>query len=286
MRLAIGIEYEGSRYSGWQRQSCAPSVQAEVERSLSSVAAHPVEVTCAGRTDRGVHALAQVVHFDTPAARSIRGWVLGTNTGLPVDVAVQWAVVVPDDFHARYSAVRRTYRYLILNRATRSPVMAGRAWWVYAPLDADRMHAAAQALVGEHDFSAFRASECQSRSPIRRLERITVRRDGEQLTVEVTANAFLHHMVRNIVGTLVEVGDGSRPADWVAESLATRDRRLSGPTAPPDGLYFAAVEYPPEFGVPPPAGRGTGARPASGAVAVPVSAIIPARAPSSGRGRE
>jgi tRNA pseudouridine38-40 synthase len=233
-----------------------------------------------------VHALAQVAHFDTPAVRPMRGWILGANSGLPPEIAVQWAALVPDDFHARYSAVRRTYRYLILNRPTRSPVLDARAWWVYRPLEAGRMHAAAQALVGEHDFSAFRASECQSRVPIRRLERIDVRREGERVTVEVTANAFLHHMVRNIVGTLAEVGDGSRPVEWVAEALATRDRRLSGPTAPPDGLYFAAVEYPAQFGVPP-AGWAGGASPAAAAPGeLPVSAIIPPPAPSSGRGRE
>lgn len=264
MRLAIGVEYVGTAYAGWQRQSAMRSVQAEVERALSSVAAHAVEVTCAGRTDRGVHALGQVAHFDTDAHRPMRGWTLGANSELPPDVALQWVAPVPDDFHARYSATARTYRYLILNRATRSPTLRERAWWVHAPLDADRMHAAAQVLVGEHDFSAFRAAECQSRVPIRRLERITVSRAGELITVEVTANAFLHHMVRNLVGTLAEVGDGSRPVVWVAEALASRDRRLSGPTAPPDGLYFHGVEYPARFGVPP----------APGAADPGVSAII------------
>jgi tRNA pseudouridine38-40 synthase len=265
MRLAIGVEYVGTRYAGWQRQPYAPSVQAEVERALAAIAAHPVAVTCAGRTDTGVHALGQVVHFDTESLRPMRGWTLGANTELPPDVAVQWVAPVPDDFHARYSATARTYRYLIVNRATRAPLFRGRAWCVYAPLDAERMHAAAQALVGEHDFSAFRAAECQSRVPIRRLQRLEVRRAGEQLTVEVTANAFLHHMVRNLVGTLVEVGDGSQPVEWVAETLASRDRRLAGPTAPPDGLYFARVEYPARFGLPSGPGAGDPA----------VSAMIP-----------
>jgi tRNA pseudouridine38-40 synthase len=256
MRLALGVEYVGTAYAGWQRQADAPSVQAELERALATVADHPVQLTCAGRTDRGVHALGQVAHFDTAAVRPTRGWTLGANTALPPDIAVQWVAPVPDDFHARYSAIARTYRYLILNRATRSPALRERAWWVYAPLDADRMHEAAQALVGEHDFSAFRAAECQSRVPTRRLARIAVCRTGELVAVEVTANAFLHHMVRNLVGTLAEVGDGSRPAEWVAEALASRDRRRSGPTAPPDGLYFLRVDYPARFGVPPPPGAG------------------------------
>ena len=271
MRLAIGVEYVGTAYAGWQRQPHAPSVQGEVEHALATVAAHRVEITCAGRTDRGVHALGQVAHFDTDAQRPMRGWTLGANTALPPDVAVQWVVPVPDDFHARYSATARTYRYLILNRATRSPVLRERAWWVHAPLDAARMHAAAQVLVGAHDFSAFRAAECQSRVPVRRLERISVRRAGEVLTVEVTANAFLHHMVRNLVGTLAEVGDGSRPLAWVGEALASRDRRLSGPTAPADGLYFLRVDYPARFALPAAPGAD-----ASGAGGPGVSAIIPA----------
>lgn len=255
MRLALGVEYAGSAYAGWQRQPHAPSVQADLERALSLVATHPVDVVCAGRTDTGVHALAQVIHFDTAVVRPLRAWVLGTNSELSPEVAVQWAAIVPDDFHARYSALARTYRYLILNRATRSPVFRQRAWWVRAPLDAERMHATAQVFVGQHDFSAFRAAGCQSRVPVRRLASLSVRRDGELLTVEVTANAFLHHMVRNLVGTLVEVGDGSRPPEWVAGVLAARDRRLSGPTAPPDGLYFAQVRYDARFGLPP--GHGT-----------------------------
>lgn len=263
MRVAIGVEYSGARYAGWQRQNGAPSVQAEVERALATVATHPVEIVCAGRTDSGVHALGQVAHFDTEAKRPMRGWVLGANTALPDDVALQWATVVPDDFSARFSATARTYRYLIMNRPTRSPAWHGRATWIYAPLDATAMHDAAQTFVGRHDFSAFRASECQSRVPVRRLDRIDVRRDGEFVVVEVTANAFLHHMVRNLVGTLLEVGDGSRPAAWVADVLASRDRRIAGPTAPADGLYFVRVDYPAGCGVPP-------------AGAAPVSAMIPA----------
>lgn len=272
MRLAIGIEYAGTHYAGWQRQASAPSVQAEVEAALAKIANHPVEVTCAGRTDAGVHALAQVAHFDATAARPMRGWTLGANTHLPPDVAVLWATPVADDFHARFAALARSYRYVILNRTTRSAVLRDRTCWWHAPLDAERMHAAAQALAGEHDFTSFRAAECQSRVPVRRLERIAVRRAGEVVTLEVTANAFLHHMVRNIAGTLIEVGEGSRPPEWVGEVLAARDRKAGGPTAPAGGLYFAAVRYPERFGVPPPDAPGTGA--SGGGATDPVSAMI------------
>lgn len=271
MRLAVGIEYAGTRYAGWQRQTSAPSVQSEVEAALTKVADHPVEVVCAGRTDTGVHALAQVVHLDTTATRTMRGWTLGANTHLPPDVAVLWATPVADDFHARFSALARSYRYVILNRTTRSAVLRERTCWWHPPLDAERMHEAAQALVGQHDFTSFRASECQSRVPTRRLEHIAVHRDGEIVALEVTANAFLHHMVRNIAGTLLEVGEGSRPVSWIAEVLAARDRTVSGPTAPAAGLYFTGVRYPEPFGVPPaPPGGGDRDRPA----ADPVSAII------------
>jgi tRNA pseudouridine38-40 synthase len=252
VRLAVGIEYAGTRYAGWQRQPSAPSVQAEVERALALVAAHPVEVTCAGRTDAGVHALGQVAHFDTQAERPLRGWVLGANGHLPADVALAWAAVVGGDFHARYAARSRTYRYRILNRAARAPLAVDRAWLVHAELDAERMHAAAQALVGEHDFSAFRAAECQAPLPVRRLLRIAVERRGPSLVVEVTANAFLQHMVRNIVGSAVRVGEGARPLEWLGEVLASRDRRRAGPTAPAAGLYLAAVEYAPEHRLPSP----------------------------------
>ncbi len=270
MRLAIGIEYAGARYAGWQRQADAPSVQAEVERALGSVAAHAVEITCAGRTDRGVHAVAQVAHFDTDATRPMRGWVLGANVELPPDVALQWAAEAAPDFHARYSARARTYRYLVLNRPTRSPVLKDRACLWHAPLDAPLMEAALQVLVGEHDFSAFRAAECQSRVPVRRLDRIRVRRAGEFVEFEVTANAFLHHMVRNIVGSALRVGEGARPADWIAELLAGRDRRAAGPTAPPGGLYFAAVDYPPAAGLP---------SPAPGGLSAMIGASLPAEGP-------
>ena len=250
MRLAVGIEYAGTRYAGWQRQDHAPSVQAEVERALGVVADAPVAVVCAGRTDAGVHALDQVVHFDTDAVRPLRGWVLGANVELPSDIALGWAAPVAADFHARYSALARTYRYLVLNRPTRSPLAAQRVCQWRTPLDAARMHGALQALVGEHDFSAFRAAECQAQVPVRRVARISVRRDGDLVVFEVTANAFLHHMVRNIVGSALPVGEGARPGAWLAELLAGRERRVAGPTAPPGGLYLAAVEYAPAAGLP------------------------------------
>lgn len=249
-RIAVGIEYDGSRYAGWQRQSDAPSIQAEVERALGAVADHAIEAVCGGRTDAGVHSHGQVAHFDTSARRSARGWALGANTELPADIAVLWAVEVPGEFHARYSAVSRTYRYVIQNRPVRPALSRQRVCWIHQPLDEAAMHEAAQCLLGEHDFSAFRASECQSRTAVRRLDRIAVTRLGECVSIEVTANAFLHHMVRNIAGTLIAVGRGDRPAAWVAETLASRDRRSAGITAPAGGLYFLRIGYPRHFGLP------------------------------------
>jgi tRNA pseudouridine38-40 synthase len=253
VRLAVGIEYAGTRYAGWQRQAHANSVQAEVERALGLIADHPVAIQCAGRTDAGVHALGQVAHFDTEAIRLPRNWLIGTNGRLPEDVALGFVAEVPAAFHARYSALERTYRYLILNRDSRSAVLADRVLWRHHALDVPRMHQALQALVGTHDFSAFRAAECQAKQPVRELRSILATRAGDLITVEVTANAFLHHMVRNIVGSALMVATGERPAGWLAELLASRDRRLAGPTAPPGGLYFAKVQYPAEYRLPEPA---------------------------------
>jgi len=250
VRLAAAVEYAGTAYAGWQRQSSQPSVQAEVERALSTIAAQPVAVVCAGRTDAGVHALAQVVHFDTEAVRPMRGWLFGANTQLPADIALRWVVPVADDFSARFSAEARTYRYVIRNAPTRSPILRDRACLWHSPLDAGAMHDALQALVGLHDFSAFRAAECQSHSPTRRLESIAVRREGEFVVLEVTANAFLHHMVRNITGSALAVGEGARPVGWIAELLAGGERARAGMTAPAGGLYFAAVRYPAAAGIP------------------------------------
>src|SRR6185295_14201600 len=256
-RIAAGIEYDGRAYSGWQSQPGLTTVQDALQRALSRVADTPVACTCAGRTDAGVHALAQVVHFDSDALRGERAWRLGANTYLPADVSVAWVREVPGHFHARYSALARSYRYLILNRDSRLALAAGRATWERRPLDAARMHGAAQVLLGEHDFSAFRAIECQAKSPMRRVESLAVSRHGDWVRIDVTANAFLHHLVRNIAGLLMMVGSGESPPERVAAVLATRDRKQNAATAPPDGLYLAAVRYPPEFGLPgAPAGAG------------------------------
>ena len=251
-RIALGIEYDGSGFHGWQsQQPGVETVQQRVETALARVADHPVSAICAGRTDAGVHAVEQVVHFDSSAERSLRAWVLGPNTHLPATISLRWAREVDESFHARYSALARRYRYVILNRAVRSALHYGRATWHHYPLDAGRMHTAGQALLGEHDFSAFRARECQSRSPWRELRELTVRREGDRVILEIEANAFLHHMVRNIVGTLLVIGRGERPLEWAGEVLAARDRTWAGITAPAAGLYLHAVRYPAEFGLPP-----------------------------------
>lgn len=250
MRIAMAIEYDGSAYHGWQLQVGAASVQAEVESALARVANHPVRVSCAGRTDTAVHATAQVIHFDSDAKRDERAWVHGVNSNLPRTIAVQWAKPVSDDFHARFSAVRRRYRYVILNRRVRPTFLAHRVTWDYRSLDVDRMAEAARSLVGEHDFSSFRAYACQAKSPIRTVHRLAVRREGEFLILDIEANGFLHHMVRNIVGVLSEIGAGVRPVSWASEVLAHRDRVLGGVTAPASGLYLTGVSYPAEFGLP------------------------------------
>ncbi len=250
-RFAAGLEYDGRKYRGWQCQPGLQTVQDAVQSALSRVADVPVECVCAGRTDAGVHASAQVVHYDTGAVRSERSWRLGTNSYLPDDVSVAWVREVPGHFHARFSATARSYRYCIFNRDSRSALAAGRATWERRPLDAARMHEAAQVLVGEHDFSAFRAIECQAKSPLRRVERVEVTRDANWLYLAITANAFLHHMVRNVAGLLMSVGHGESPPERVAAVLASRDRKTNAATAPPDGLYLAAVRYPGEFGLPP-----------------------------------
>ncbi len=253
-RVAAIVEYDGTSYSGWQAQAHAPSVQHCVEEALSFVAGEAVAVTCAGRTDRGVHALGQVVHFDTGAARSPRAWVLGANSRLPDSVSIAWAGEPAPGFHARYSALRRAYRYCILNASTRSALRHGRCAWIHRPLDAAAMHAAAQALLGEHDFAAFRAVECQSKTTRRRVERIAVWREGDLVWLDVEANAFLHHMVRNIVGTLLEAQAAADPVAAVTRVLAGRDRRHAGATAPAAGLCLLRVDYPPQFAIPAPRG--------------------------------
>ena len=249
-RVALGIEYDGTAYSGWQRQGHARTVQGEVERALSRIADHEVRLTAAGRTDAGVHGLMQVAHFDTQATRAEQAWVRGGSAEVSADISILWARPVADTFHARFDALSRSYLYRILNRPVRPALDRARVCWVRRPLAADAMHTAAQALVGEHDFSAFRAAECQSAGPVRHLLEISVARCDDLVEIAVRANAFLHHMVRNIAGTLIAVGSGDRPEQWVASVLASRDRTLAGITAPPAGLYFAGVEYPAKFGLP------------------------------------
>ncbi len=252
MRIALGIEYDGSDFAGWQLQDGeVRTVQGCVEQALSKVADHPVRVICAGRTDAGVHATAQVVHFDTGAERAMRSWVYGANANLPKSVSVQWARVVDDDFHARFSAVRRRYRYVILNREVRPTFLAWRVAWEYRPLDEALMRQAAGHLLGEQDFSAYRTLACQAKSPVRTLYELAVSRDRDLVFLDLEANAFLHHMVRNIAGVLLDIGAGKHPPVWAREVLETRDRTLGGITAPPHGLYLAGVTYPARFGLPP-----------------------------------
>jgi len=255
MRIAAGIEYDGGAFHGWQRQDGSRTVQACLEEALGRVADETVRVVTAGRTDAGVHATGQVVHFDSTAARPVRAWVRGTTTWLPGDVAVLWAREVEPDFHARFSAVERRYCYVILNRKVRPALLRGRVTFEHRPLEVERMQAAAALLVGRHDFSAFRAAGCQARSPLRELLRLDVRRDGALVTVQAHANAFLHHMVRNLAGVLMTIGAGEREPSWAREVLESRDRSLGGVTAPADGLYLEGVRYPSRYRLPEPAGR-------------------------------
>lgn len=257
-RFALGVEYDGSGFCGWQRLSKhgeperegEETLQAALENAISFVAGHPVETICAGRTDAGVHAVCQVVHFDSTAVREPRSWMLGVTSRLPPQLAVRWCRPVPGDFHARFSARARRYRYRILNRPVRAALGRQYLSWERRPLDADAMHRAAQTLLGENDFSAFRTVHCQSPHAWRELQEIRVTRDGDVVEVEVQANAFLHHMVRNIVGSLLMVGSGEQPEGWIAELLAGRDRTVAGPTAPPTGLHFLAPRYPAEWNLP------------------------------------
>jgi len=244
MRLAAGVEYDGSGFFGWQRQRQTPTVQACLEDALGQVANHPLSVHCAGRTDTGVHARCQVVHFDSDASRSERSWVLGTNSQLPSGISLLWVRPVTDDFHARFSARRRRYRYRILNRWVRPAIQRGRVAWVRHRLDAAMMDKAAGFLIGEHDFSSFRAVGCQSRSPTRTVQEAAVIRCGSELCFDIEANAFVYHMVRNIAGSLIQVGRGLKPPEWIAELLRLRDRTAAGATASAEGLCFIAPSYP------------------------------------------
>ena len=249
-RIALGIEYDGAQHYGWQRQREVPSVQEHLEKALSTVANTPIEVQCAGRTDAGVHATGQVVHFDCDAVRPLKAWTMGVNANLPSSVAVKWCVHVSDDFNARFSATGRRYRYVIYNHKMRPAILEKGITHIHRPLNEQLMHEAAQALLGEQDFSAFRAALCQSKTPFRNVTNVTVSRHGAFVVVDISANAFLHHMVRNIVGSLVEIGSGHQPVDWIATLLAGRDRTLSAATAKPNGLYLVKVDYPDAFGLP------------------------------------
>ncbi|MFZ1343558.1 tRNA pseudouridine(38-40) synthase TruA [Thiothrix eikelboomii] len=250
MKLAACVEYDGTAFCGWQRLSHASTVQASVERALSEVANEPIEAVCAGRTDSGVHASGQIIHFETKAERPLRGWLFGSNVKLPDGIALRWVQPVAEHFHARFSALSRRYRYVILNRWAKPAILKNKVAWYHHALDAPAMHQAAQVLVGEHDFSSFRASGCQATHARRYLQSIAVSRLGDFIYIDVVANAFLHHMVRNIVGSLLEVGSGEQKPEWIAQLLVERDRRLAGMTAAAAGLYFVYVEYPAEFGLP------------------------------------
>ena len=243
MRIALGVEYDGSPFFGWQSQPDRHTVQDALQAALSQIAGHPIPVVAAGRTDTGVHALEQVVHFDTDAERPLSAWVRGVNALLPDSIVVRWAHAVPDEFHARFSAQGRSYRYLLINRPMRSAIHAGKVGWFHVPLDVAAMQDAARYLLGEHDFSAFRAAECQAKSPIKQLSQLDISREGEMLIFDLSANAFLHHMVRNIVGCLVYVGKGKYSPAWMDDVLKSRERRIAAPTFAPDGLYLRRISY-------------------------------------------
>ncbi len=249
-KIALGIEYLGSNYCGYQRQLDCPTVQGHLEQAVSSIANTSIGLVCAGRTDTGVHAIGQVVHFELAAERPLKAWLQGANTKLPADIRVRWAQVVDDRFHARFSAIARQYRYVIFNRSVNSAVLSNRVTWLYSELDVEKMNLAAQSLVGYHDFSSFRASGCQASNALRTIEFISVERKGDFVFIDIKANAFLHHMVRNIAGTLFQIGLSQKPVEWVAELLALQDRTKAAPTGPASGLYFVNAFYPDEFDIP------------------------------------
>lgn len=255
MRIALGLEYDGRLFSGWQTQPDGRTVQDALETALAEIACHPVKVIAAGRTDAGVHASEQVVHFETRARRQPTAWVRGVNRFLPAGVAVLWAQEVSDEFHARFSASARSYSYYLLNHPVRPGLASGRVGWFHAPLDLSAMREAACRLLGTHDFSSFRAAECQARTPVRSLARFDIDRSGDLIRFDLRADAFLHHMVRNLVGALVYVGKGAYEPAWISSLLAERDRRRAPPTFMPDGLYLTGVTYPLHFGLPQAGGR-------------------------------
>ena len=250
MRIALGVEYDGSPFFGWQSQVGGRTVQDALQAALSSIACEPVSVIAAGRTDSGVHAVEQVIHFDTATERPLSAWVRGVNAFLPPSIAVLWAHPVPDEFHARFSAQARSYYYVLINRAVRSALYQGKAGWFHAPLAVEKMTEAAACLLGEHDFSAFRSAECQAKSPLKNLTKLEIQQHGDVLIFYLTANAFLQHMVRNIVGSLVYIGKGRYPPQWMGEVMKSRNRNFAAPTFAPDGLYLLNVEYPAKWNLP------------------------------------
>lgn len=256
-RIALGIEYDGRTFCGWQSQAGGGAVQDAVERALAVIADGPVRVHCAGRTDTGVHALEQVVHFDTRVERPLSAWVRGVNANLPHQIAIRWALPVPGDFHARFSARARAYKYLLLNRAQRPGLNNGRVGWYHRPLDADAMGLALTCLTGTHDFSAFRAAECQAKSPVRTVHQANVSRSGDLIVFDFVADGFLHHMIRNIVGAAICVGSGSQAPAWLLDLLQRADRRLAPPTFSPAGLYFAGAQYESHYNLPKVSAGGT-----------------------------
>lgn len=243
-RLALGVAYDGRPWQGWQKQKHGSTVQDVLERALLCFTGYQHATVCAGRTDTGVHATAQVVHLDTEIDRALQSWVRGLNAHMPESVAIQWAQFVPDTFHARFSARARSYTYVLINSPTRQPLLCGRAGWVFQRLDLHAMQQAAAVLIGEHDFSSFRSSQCQATSPVRTLTEISLKQCGPRIVLSLTANAFLHHMVRNIVGALVQIGQGRAPVVFMNELLQAKDRRIGAPTFAPDGLYLTGVHYP------------------------------------------
>jgi tRNA pseudouridine38-40 synthase len=243
MKVALGISYRGRRYSGWQSQASGNTVQDKLEEALATFVAQPIRTTCAGRTDAGVHGINQVVHFDSPVDREPFSWVRGTNRFLPSDIAVQWAQPVSDEFHSRFSAIGRRYAYVLLESPARPSVEAGQVGWSFRPLDGEAMRTAAQALIGEHDFSAFRSAHCQARSPVKTLRSLTIDKRGHYWRFDFEASAFLHHMVRNLMGSLLAVGNGARKPEWLAQVLESKDRALAARTFPADGLYFLGPYY-------------------------------------------
>jgi tRNA pseudouridine38-40 synthase len=252
MKFALGIEYAGCNYYGWQKQDISPTIQEVLESALSEIANEDIRVVCAGRTDTGVHALQQVIHFETSSQREPKAWIIGTNSKLPKDIAVAWAQNIDDDFHARFSAESRTYQYLILNRRARPAILNGLVTWECRELNFERMKQASQCLIGEHDFTSFRAVACQANSPVRTIHNLKLNKIDDYIMISICANAFLHHMVRNIAGVLMAVGMGNEKVCWVEEVLAAKNRSAGGITARPDGLYLSDIKYPEKYKIPNP----------------------------------